>query len=139
MSASNNEIWAVRAEMINGSFALNDATNKAIPLIRAKFAVLAREFLAILDADGVEYDGGRVTATLDALQAAKDVACGALINGSETANRKRKRAAAAASAGDERMNRPKPDDIGAIAAAAVAAVSSAKAAVYASSFQQDAK
>jgi len=67
-----------RVEMINGMFDLPDATREAMKHVRAATETAARAVRAAVEA-APAHDKGRLIAALDALQAAKNVACDALI------------------------------------------------------------
>lgn len=68
---------AKRVAMINGRFDLPPATLEAMATMRAAFDACARAVEQT--ATGVERDTGRLIATMDLLQQAKNVACDAVI------------------------------------------------------------
>lgn len=80
----------VRLDMINGMFDLDEPTTLFMKFARSKISDLAKE---LVDAAPSTVDVGRLIATIDALQAAKDVVCAAAILGKETDSRKKRKAA----------------------------------------------
>jgi len=95
---------AVMVDMINGSFALDEATNRYMKEVRAICAEAAEKLTGAASV-GVPLDGGQMNNAIQLLQHVKTKACHAAIIGCETATRKRKVAEAEADA-----KRPKPSE-----------------------------
>ncbi len=68
-----------RVAMVNGMFNLPDDTLQAMRDIRTASDAYARALHEVFSREGVEADTGRSIATMDAIQASKNMACDAVI------------------------------------------------------------
>jgi len=66
-----------RVAIINGTFELPPSTPKAMATVREILAKAAEDLKAVIISE--KHDIGRVIATMDLLQQAKDTACASLI------------------------------------------------------------
>lgn len=85
---ANMPIIALRLDLINGQFDLEPETPDSMRAVRAILQKAARDVIAVMPKHA---DIGRTIAFLDAVQAAKDTACVAMILGDETKNRAEQR------------------------------------------------
>lgn len=96
---------AVMVDMINGSFTLDEATDRYMKAVRAICAEAAEKLTGAATI-GVALDGGQMNNAIQLLQQVKNKACDAAIIGCETATRKRKVAENA----EADAKRPKPSE-----------------------------
>jgi hypothetical protein len=88
-SIKDNEALKIRVGMVNGMFALDEATKDFMPLVRRKIEEVAAD---LVNHAPDTCDIGRLIAAVDMLQQAKNTFIDSAILGCEATSRKRKAA-----------------------------------------------